>query len=591
MKSFNLTALILFFLSCSNPQETKSPSQSPADFFEEYYEAYLRMDPLTATFLGDFRFNDTLPNELSEAVRAERIELSKRYLEKAKKYHLEELNREDALSMRLLTYECELQLKSDLIEYPEEYFPINQMRGFHSTYGTLASGRAFHPFRNTKDYEDWLSRLEDYIPIIDTCISNMRKGISEGYVLPTPLIEKLIPQLESLATLPVEENVVYSPIKIIPDSISPEDRQRLASAYKEIGITIINKFQELTDFVKTDYRTAGRSSSGIGALKNGDKWYKYLIENYTTTDLTADEVFDIGMNEVKRIREEMEWVKDQVGYKGSLISFFDFVRENPELKPFDDPQQVIDNFYAIYERVKPEVESIFNIQPKTQFEVRRTEKFKEATASNQYWPGSLDGSRPGIFYVPIPDVTAYNVYRAENLFLHEAIPGHHFQISIQRENQKLPKFRRMLFYGSYVEGWGLYTESLGKELGLYKDPYQYFGMLSSDMHRAIRLVVDAGIHVKGWTRDEAIQFSLDNEAASRDKIIKEIERYMARPGQALSYKVGQLKILELRKKAEEVLGERFDIKGFHDTILLTGSVPLSILEEEVDAWIREVKGT
>ncbi len=550
------------------------------------------MHPFTATSLGDYRYNDTIPNELSEYVRSERRKFNKRYLEKAQKYNLKELSREDALSMRLLIYECRMYLESDSIEFPQEYFPISQFRGFHTSYGRQASGKASHPFRNTKDYEDWLSRLEDYITIIDTCIGNLQKGIREGYVLPTPLIEKLIPQLESLASLPVEENVVYSPIKIFPDSISSEDRHKLTSAYSKMGITIINKFQELSDFVKTDYLEAGRPSSGIGALKNGNDWYKYLIESYTTTDLSADEVFDIGMKEVKRIRLEMEAIKEKVGFEGDLNSFFDFVRSNPELKPFDDPQQVVDNFTTMHDLIKPKLDSLFNIQPKTPFEVRRVEAFREATASAHYFRASLDGSRPAIFYIPIPNVKNYNVFADENTFLHEAIPGHHFQIAIQQENEGLPEFRKILGFGAFSEGWGLYAESgeMGLALGLYQDPYQYFGMLSWDMHRAIRLVVDAGIHSKGWTREEAIQFSMDNEAESKATITSEIERYMAMPGQALSYKIGQLKILELKEKAMNDLGDKFDIRGFHDTVLLTGSVPLSILEEEVEAWIEQVKG-
>jgi uncharacterized protein (DUF885 family) len=257
--------------------------------------------------------------------------------------------------------------------------------------------------------------------------------------------------------------------------------------------------------------------------------------------------------------------------------------------PFTDPQQVIDNFNAIHDKMKPQIDKLFDMQPKTEFEVRRTEKFREASASAQYNPGSLDGTRPGIFYVPIPDVTSYNIYSDEDLFLHEAIPGHHFQVSLTQENENLPQFRKTLWYSAYGEGWALYTESLGKELGLYDDPYQYFGMLSAEMHRAIRLVVDTGIHTKGWSREKAIQYSLDNEAESEASITAEIERYMAIPGQALSYKIGQLKILELRAKAEQELGDNFDIKSFHNEILESGSLPLALLEEKINAWINSLK--
>ena len=254
--------------------------------------------------------------------------------------------------------------------------------------------------------------------------------------------------------------------------------------------------------------------------------------------------------------------------------------------PFDDPQQVIDNFNAIHQKVIPKVNELFSLQPKTPFEVRRTEAFREASASAEYNSGSMDGSRPGIFYVPIRDVKTYNIHQDEDLFLHEAIPGHHFQISLQQENTQLPSFRKNLWYSAYGEGWALYTESLGKELGLYEDPYQYFGMLAAEMHRAIRLVVDTGLHAKGWTREQAIQYSLENESESEVKITSEIERYMANPGQALSYKIGQLKIRQLRHQAQENLGEQFDIREFHRVVLESGSMPLALLEEKVNRWMN-----
>jgi uncharacterized protein (DUF885 family) len=271
------------------------------------------------------------------------------------------------------------------------------------------------------------------------------------------------------------------------------------------------------------------------------------------------------------------------------LEFFEEVRNKKELMPFKKPEEVIANFESIYSRIKPNVDKLFSLQPKTKFEIRRTEAFREKTASAEYNQGTADGSRPGIFYVPIPDVTKYNYYGDEDLFLHEAIPGHHFQISLQQENQELPDFRKFAWFGAYGEGWALYTESLGKELGLYKDPYQYFGMLGNEMHRAVRLVVDTGIHSKGWTREQAIKYSLENEAESEASIIAEIERYMAIPGQALSYKIGQLKIMELRKKTQEQLKAKFDIKVFHQKVLESGVLPLALLEKKIDGWIEKSK--
>lgn len=305
--------------------------------------------------------------------------------------------------------------------------------------------------------------------------------------------------------------------------------------------------------------------------------------------MTADEIHQIGLKEVARIMGEMEKVKTQVGYKGDIISFFDFVREKKELMPFTEPQQVIDNFNAIHEKMKPNLEKLFDLKPKTPFEVKRTEAFREASASAEYNQGSVDGTRPGVFYVPIPDVKKYNMYADEDLFLHEAIPGHHYQISLQQENTALPSFRKTIWFNAYGEGWALYTESLGKELGLYTDPYQYFGMLSAEMHRAIRLVVDTGMHTKGWTREQAIAYSLAHEAESTESITAEIERYMAIPGQAVSYKIGQMKIRELRTKAEKELGAKFKIGEFHNEVLEAGCLPLKVLEAKIDAWIAENK--
>jgi uncharacterized protein (DUF885 family) len=285
----------------------------------------------------------------------------------------------------------------------------------------------------------------------------------------------------------------------------------------------------------------------------------------------------------------MEKVKQQVGFEGDLKAFFTHVRTSKAQMPYTDPQQVIDSFNAIHEQMKDNLDKLFDMKPKAQFEVRRTQAFREASASAEYNSGSKDGSRPGIFYVPIPNVTAYNKYADEALFLHEAIPGHHYQLSLQQENDNLPGFLHTEGMGVYTEGWALYSESLGKELGLYNDPYQYFGMLGMEMHRAIRLVVDSGIHAKGWSREQAIQYSMDNEAESEASIIAEIERYMIAPGQALAYKVGQLKIRELRSKAENRLAERFNIKEFHNQILGSGSLPLMLLEEKINRWIEQSK--
>ena len=350
---------------------------------------------------------------------------------------------------------------------------------------------------------------------------------------------------------------------------------------------VIPAYEEMTNFLKNDYLPAGRETSGIADIPDGEAYYQHQIKLYTTTDMTAAEIHKLGLEEVARISQEMEKVKEQIGFEGDLKSFFNYVRTNKELMPYKTPEEVIAHFNKIYDRMKPQLQQLFDVKPKTPFEVRRTEAFRENSASAEYNPGSLDGTRPGIFYVPVPDAAAYNVYSDESLFLHEAIPGHHYQISLTQESTELPQFRKTLWYSGYGEGWALYAESLGKELGLYTDPYQYFGMLGAEMHRAVRLVVDTGLHSKGWTREQAIQYSLDNEAESEASVTSEIERYMANPGQALSYKIGQMKIRELREKAKTALGDKFDIRKYHDQILETGCVPLELLENKIDNWISK----
>jgi uncharacterized protein (DUF885 family) len=452
--------------------------------------------------------------------------------------------------------------------------------------GQYAAGLSAQPFKTVKDYNDWLLRLDDYIIWLNSAENRMKEGIKSGYVLPKSLIKKVIPQLKTILNSDLKENLFYSPARQFPYDFSEDQKSILKEKYKIVVLNkIIPAYQKLYDFMSNEYLLEGRDSSGIDAIDNGLDYYDYSIRLYTTTDMTADEIHNLGLNEVARISKEMMIIKNKVGFEGNLKSFFNHVRELDILTPFENPDQVIQNFNKIYEKVKPKVDSLFGVQPKTPFEVRRTEAFREASASAEYNPGSLDGTRPGIFYVPIPDVTKYNFFSDEDLFLHEAIPGHHFQISLQQENLSLPSFRKSLWYSSYGEGWALYSESLGSELGLYEDPFQYFGMLSAEMHRAIRLVVDTGIHTKGWSREKAIQYSLENEAESEAGIISEIERYMANPGQALSYKIGQLKIRELRNNAESKLKEKFDIKIFHEKVLESGCIPLQLLEEKIDSWI------
>ncbi len=396
-----------------------------------------------------------------------------------------------------------------------------------------------------------------------------------------------MPQLKGIIVNDAKESLFYDPVKNMPDSFNANDKSRFTEAYiKAINEQIIPSYQKMYDFVKDEYMPKCRTTSGISDIPNGKAYYTYITKFWTTTSMTPDEIFDIGQKEVARIKSEMEKVKDETGFKGDLKAFINYIHTDKKFMPFKTANDVLNFYRDIEKREEPQLKKLFDLVPKAKFEVRETEKFREASASAEYNQSAPDGSRPAIFYVPVVDATKYNVVGMEDLFLHEAIPGHHYQISIQQENTLLPKFRRFGWYGAYGEGWALYTESLGKELGLYTDPYQYFGSLGEEMHRAIRLVVDVGIHTKGWTREQAIKFSLDNDAESESDITSEIERYMAIPGQALAYKIGQMKIIEIRKKAESTLGAKFSIQKFHDEVLKDGCLPLDVFENKMNEWIK-----
>jgi len=577
-----LFSLSITFFSC---QINNKQSEEINQVFENYYQESLRLYPLNATSQGDKRYNDFLPDNLTDKFKNEEKIFYLNFRNRLNEFDNSNLSKDDVLSKKVLLWECETNLER--LNFKEQYTPINQMWTLQLNIGQYAAGLSAQPFKTVKDYNDWLSRLDDYIIWLSSAEDRMKEGIVNGYVLPKSLIIKVIPQLKTIINTNLDENLFYSPIRQFPSDFSEDEKSVLTNKYKK---TVLNKiipaYQKLYDFMKNEYLENGRDSSGINVYVDGSDYYNYSIKLYTTTEMSADEIHQLGLNEVARISSEMEIVKSKVGFKGDLKSFFNHVRYLDELIPFQKPSEVIDNFNKIHKEMTPQVNSLFGLQPKTPFEVRRTEAFREASASAEYNPGSLDGTRPGIFYVPIPNIKEYNYYSDEDLFLHEAIPGHHFQISLQQENTSLPSFRKSLWYSAYGEGWALYSESLGKELGLYKDPYQYFGMLSAEMHRAIRLVVDTGIHTKGWSREKAIQYSLDNEAESEASITSEIERYMANPGQALSYKIGQLKIRELRSRAENKLGDNFDIKIFHERILESGCIPLKLLEEKIDNWIE-----
>ncbi|WP_411031292.1 DUF885 domain-containing protein [Spongiimicrobium sp. 3-5] len=595
----SLGLLLLFFTSCKEQKSTETASLTVAvdSLFREYYEFKKAINPIEATKAGYAKYNDTIANYVSDEYQRELIEKYTSFLTRLKSIELAEVSPSQALSLRVMQWDCQIKkegltnelvtIASPVFDLPTlELLPLGQIQSLHLYVAQLAGGTSVQPFGTPEDYDNWLSRLEDYLTFLDTCIVKMKEGMAKGVVLPKTLTKKMIPQLDGFVNTPIKKHHFYTPITLLPEYFTLQDKDRITAEYEQIiGEKLIPKYTELKDFLEITYLPASRAGSGIGTLPNGPETYQYLVKLHTTTNMTPDEIHELGKSEVKRILGEMENAKKEIGFKGDIKAFFNHVRTSKTQMPFETPEEVLADFELIHKKMTPELGKLFSTKPKAGFEIRRTEAFREASASAEYVPGSKDAARSGIFYVPIPDVKTYNKYSNEALFLHEAIPGHHYQLSLQQENTDLPEFLHPESMGVFVEGWALYAESLGKELGLYQDPYQYFGMLSMEMHRAIRLVVDTGLHAKGWSREEAIQYSLDHEAESEASITAEIERYMATPGQALSYKIGQLKIRELRSRAEKALGEAFKIMEFHDQVLNSGSLPLVLLEEKIEYWM------
>ena len=585
-KTIIAIALASIVIACQKEQP-KSENEFQK-LTETYYEDKNRLNPLEATSNGESKYHAALEFEMTQAHLDQVKKIYQSYATALTKIDRTSLSEEEKISYGIMQWETQLALEG--LEFPSHYLPITQFTGTHLTMALYGSGNSAQPFEDVTDYRNYHRRLERFIKWLEHAKKAMQEGIQAKVTLPKVLTERLIAQFENLVPSRVEESLFYGALQQFPASMTDADKEELSLAYQHTIQHKLNpKLIDFIAFLKNDYLPNSAQADGLSQYPFGQAYYAHLVKQWTTTTATPDEIHALGLQEVARIRKEMEKVKTEVGFTGSLHAFFEHVRTKKELMPFTDPQQVLDNFHAIHQRMKPHVDQYFHLQPKTPFEIRRTEAFREATASAEYAPGDLKNNRAGVFYVPIPDVQSYNFYADENLFLHEAIPGHHFQIALQQENEALPAFRQKNWFGAAGEGWALYCESLGKEMGLYTDPYQYFGMLSSEMHRAIRLVVDTGIHHKGWTREQAIAYSLANEAESESSITAEIERYMAFPGQALSYKMGQLKILELRKKAETELGDSFSIKDFHATLLRPGLMPLAMMESLINEWIAKQK--
>lgn len=555
--------------------------------FDDYHEQFLILFPLEATAFGDPRYNDQLQIDVSPDFAAKETQFYSQTLERLRAIDRKTASPALQLAAEILDYELSARLEA--MPFNFDRIPFNQFDGLPLTFGQMGSGSGIHPFKTVKDYDSWLKRMDNFNVWSLAAIERFREGMRDNYVLPKILVGRMVGQLldPTIVCNDPEKSLFYGPIKSMPTSFPAADRERLTAAFKQrIMEKVMPAYRRMGEFLRDEYTPKSRETAGISSLESGRLQYQYWVRRWTTTSLTPDEIFHIGEAEVARIRNEMESVRVQMNYEGTLPEFFERLRTDPQFKPFKTPEEVIAYFAAIQAKLEPQLKMAFLNRPKTAFEIRRTEAFREKTASAEYMPGSEDGSRPGVFYTPIPDATQFNITSGmESLFLHEAIPGHHYQISLQQENKELPKFARFLWYGAYGEGWGLYCESMGKELGLYTDPKQRIGALGDEMHRAIRLVVDVGMHWKGWTREEALKFMMDNEPISEEGAVAEVERYMAYTAQALSYKIGQLKITELRKRCEKRLGDKFSLPKFHDEVLRNGCMPLNILESRLDRWL------
>jgi len=551
-------------------------------------EADLKRNPINAMYRGDMRYADRLGDYISDA-----------YLDGERKAAegdlaaLHAIDRTKLTTQNRIAYDVfEWRTKDNLANLTPEMIaltivrPINHFDGFHTFYPTFSSGKGAAPFKTLADYENALKRHKDYVVYLDRAIARFRQGMASGVVETKLTTTNMIQQLDGLLAQKLEDSPFYQPVLAFPEGMSAADRTRLTAAYRDIIANGVNPAQaRLRNFLRNDYLPVTREAVGLNSMKGGDKVYARLIESRTTLPLTADYVHDLGLSEVARIRGEMDQIRQKVGFKGDLAAFFVYMRTDPQFRP-KSREWMTQEFYRIGKAVDEKVGSQFSTLPKSKLEIRPYPEFREKfEAGGSYEQGTPDGSRPGIFYFNAYDLPSRSIAGMTTLYLHEGAPGHHFQISLAQENEALPAFMRFSFSTAYVEGWGLYAEKLGFDFGLFDDPYQHMGHLDDEMLRAMRLVVDSGIHAKGWTRDQAIRYMLDNSSMGKTDATAEVERYIAIPGQALAYKVGALTIQRLKKKAQDALGAKFDPREFHAQVLMTGSLPMAVLEKKIDDWI------
>ncbi|RXZ65277.1 DUF885 domain-containing protein [Pelagerythrobacter rhizovicinus] len=585
-----------FAQSDTPPAPAASDAQSEHDrlfaLFAAADEKYLELNPIMALFRGDMRYADRIGGFLTDEYNAQTVANARENLAALAQIDRAALNETDRIAYDVFEYDQRETLKDYTPEILAltETRPINHFSGFHTFYPTFASGQGAAPFKTLEDYENNLKRHAEYVDLIDRSIAKFREGQAAGVYETKLTIGNVIEQLDTQLAMPIEESPLWGPVTMFPEGISDADKARLTEEYRTSVEAINAVHTRLRDYLRDEYLPQARDSVGLSQMKGGARLYEHMIESTTTLPLTADYVHNLGLSEVARIKSELEKIKAEVGFEGTLNEFFDYVRTDPQFKP-ESREALTQSYYDIGKQVDAKIGDYFSLVPKTPLEIKPYEPFREKfEAGGSYMPGAPDGSRPGTFYFNAYDLPSRLTTGNVTLYLHEGAPGHHFQISLAQENEALPAFMRFGGYTAYSEGWGLYAETLGYEMGFYDDPWNRYGTLQDEQLRAMRLVVDSGIHAKGWTREQAIDFMLENSGMTRTEVVAEVERYIAIPSQALAYKIGALKIQELREKAETALGDNFDIKAFHAQVLGTGPLPMPVLEKKIDDWIAASGG-
>jgi uncharacterized protein (DUF885 family) len=553
----------------------------------EYYDAVARFDPMSATANGNNRYDDQLGLTISPQRRAQQFALYRQYAKRLHAIPRAQLGREDRISYDILDFELKSLLS--LAPFPDHLLPLEQMSSMPVMLANLASGESSQPINTVKQYEAYLSRLQQLPGWVDQAIVNMREGMRTGVVQPKALMASLLPQLKSLAAATADTSAYAAPVHKLPASgFSAADQQRLAAAYRDtVGAKVLPALARLAAFIETDYLPACRDTAGYGALPNGAAWYQAYVALQTTTALKPDEIHAIGLQEVARIQQQMAAVGAKLGYTGPAAGLPLWVSKQPQFFPFKTDAEVQAVFHKLNALLDAKLPAMFSVLPKAKLDLQLEPELTRATAANHYSAPSPDGTRPGVFWSVVNDPAKYNATGMTTLYLHEGKPGHHFHLARMPE-LAMPDFRKFGGNNAYTEGWALYAESLGNEMGMFDDPAQYFGHLNAALFRAARLVVDTGLHAKGWTREQGIAYMRDT-LGFEGRAKSETERYMAWPGQALGYKIGQLRITALRERAEKALGPKFNLPAFHEVVLGDGTVPLSLLEAKVDQWIAETK--